>query len=274
MQQLKALLVGAVVLACSSGAQAGITPGWTGNPSLNLIAFNTVTRAWYIRDTGFLMNNFLPNSVTTRIGDGGATGDKTPDTGLLLDKNNTPNFSDASFGDWMVGQNAAEVRWMLSAADARGNRPTDVHRLITSSAEEGLSITNGLMNGYTSSGQAGALDGFTGEFGLSASGRDGALSSFDSNFLFGGHTLAALDQSVALFYFSRTTPLGSISLRAERHRYEGLGGYATVTLEADGDFVYQVAGVPSPVPLPVAAWLLGSGVLALLGVTRRRRAAG
>lgn len=274
MQQLRALIVGALLVACSSVAQAGITPGWTGNPSLNLIAFNTVTRAWYIRDTGFLMNDFLPNSVTTRLGDGGVTGDKTPHLGLLLDKNNTANFSDSSFSVWLMGQNADDVRWMLSAADARGNRPTDVHRLITSSAEEGLSIANGLMSGYTSSGQAGALDGFTGGFGFSASGRDGALFSFDSNFLLGGHTLATLDQSVALFYFSRTTPLGSSSLPAARYRYESLGGYATVTLEADGDFVYQVAGGPSPIPIPAAAWLLGSGVLALLGVTRRRRAAG
>ena len=272
MQQLKALIVGAFLVACSSVAQAGITPGSTGNPSLNLIAFNTITRAWYIRDTGFLMNDFLPSSVTTRFGDGGVTGDKTPDTGLLLDKTNSVNFSDASFSDWLSGQSLADVRWMVSAADRTNQTPFNVARLITSSADEGLSSTNGLINFYASYGNAGALDFLTGEFDLSAYSQEGAPPAFDINFGLGWLTLAALDQSVALFYLSRTTPFGSNLLPSERHRYEGLGGYATLTLESDGDLVYRLAGAHSPVPVPAAVWLLGSGVLAFAGLARRRRA--
>lgn len=271
MNLIKTVLFGAAVVGCSGVAQAGITPGPSGNPSLNLIAFNTLTRAWYIRDTGFLMNDFLPNTVTTRIGDGGVTGNRTPDSGLLLDKNNTANFSDVSFSAWLESQNVADVRWMLSAADWRGSLPTNVHRLITSSANPELRVANAQINNYASTAYAGGLNAFTGDFGLSASGQEGALFGFDTNFGLGSQTLAALDQSVGLFYFSRTTHVGSSPIPAEKYQYENLAGHATVTLEADGDFVYQIPAVPQ-VPIPAAAWLLGSGLMALAGLSRRRRA--
>jgi hypothetical protein len=44
---------------------------------------------------------------------------------------------------------------------------------------------------------------------------------------------------------------------------------ATWTLSATGDLVYNVAGA-APVPLPPALWLLGSGLLGLAGIARRK----
>lgn len=270
MPKLCKLIVACAMSLCASVAKAGITPGAMGNPSLNLIAFNMATQAWYIRDTGFLMNDFLPNSVTTRPGDGGVTGDKTPDAGLLLDKNNTANFSDPSFSTWLATQSVGDVRWMLSAADSRFTNVNNVQRVITSSAYMGMSVANYQINGYV--GLASRLNELTGDFGLSASGQDPWPFALETNFGFSTLTLAELDQSVGLFYFSRSTPFGSSSMPADSFQYANQAGYATVTLESDGDFVYQLAGVPSPVPIPAAAWLLGSGLLAVAGLTRRRRA--
>jgi len=43
-----------------------------------------------------------------------------------------------------------------------------------------------------------------------------------------------------------------------------------VTLASNGDLTYVA---PSAVPVPAAAWLLGSGLLAMGGAIRRRKAA-
>ena len=63
---------------------------------------------------------------------------------------------------------------------------------------------------------------------------------------------------------------------------DGLAAHATATtayngfwfLSSSGQLTYNiVAGNTAPVPLPAAVWLLGSGLLGLIGVGRRSRAA-
>jgi hypothetical protein len=49
-------------------------------------------------------------------------------------------------------------------------------------------------------------------------------------------------------------------------------GNGTWALSASGDLTYTIAGV-SAVPLPAAIWLLGSGLLGLAGVSRRKKTA-
>jgi len=267
----------AMVSAVGSANAALSAPDATsgGNGSLALFAFNTVTRDWYIRDLGFLMNDFLPSSVTSLSGNGGNTGTRTPEAGLLLNPGNTANFADASFSTWLAGQTQADIRWAVSAADATGtSTTTNVTRAITSSAVD-ETATNSLVSSYGSSGAAGGLSsaGFFGTATLSATGT-AAPGGFDTNFGFGGDSLASLNQSVGLFYFARTVGTGSTATPATKVQYGNTTGFATVTLEADGDFVYSLAGAPvSAVPIPAAAWLLGSGLIGLGGMVRRRKAA-
>ncbi|MBT9526033.1 MAG: VPLPA-CTERM sorting domain-containing protein [Rhizobacter sp.] len=220
------------------------------------------------------MNSFLPSSVTTLSGDGAVTGDKTPEAGLLLNSTTNANFADSSFSAWMTGQNTADVRWMLSGADGNGTgTTTNVRRVITTSVID-QTATNGQVDGYIASGNAGNLAAFTGAFGLSVSGASGAPSPFGTNFGLGAAGLASLDQAAGLFYFARTTGTGSTTTQSNKTQFGNTTGYATVTLEADGDFVYSLAGAPvSAVPIPAAAWLLGSGLFGLVGMARRRKAA-
>lgn len=47
----------------------------------------------------------------------------------------------------------------------------------------------------------------------------------------------------------------------------------TVTGSKGGSYSFSLYAVPQPVPVPAAAWLLGSGLIGLVGVARRRKQA-
>jgi hypothetical protein len=90
----------------------------------------------------------------------------------------------------------------------------------------------------------------------------------------GADGLALLDQAASLFYFSRSTGTGSTTTAANATQFGNATGFATVTLASNGDFSYSLAGPEvAAVPVPAAAWLLGSGLLAMGGAIRRRKAA-
>lgn len=267
----------AVALCCalaSGAACAGITTG--NNPSVTLIAINTATGAWYVRDTGFLMNAFLPNHVVPRIDDGPATGTITPTSDVPVDKTSVANFADASFSTWLAQQSSTQdVRWMISSADRVGASPTNVRRLITSSAAPGetLNPINGRVDNYTAGlNGAGRLNEMTGSFDLSATGfADLSLPLF-SNFGLGVSTLAMLDTAASLYYVERSTHVGGTGFYASTTRYAYETRWASLTLESDGDLIYQPGDPlpPPPVPLPAAAWLLAAGLAAGASARRRR----
>ena len=272
---LKMIAVAAAMVSMTGAANAALATG--NNGSLAIAAFNTVTNDWYIRDTGFLLNSFLPSSVTTYSGDSAVTGDKTPAAGLALSKSNTASFADASFSTWLGSQTQSDIRWFVSAVDSVGTATaTNVKRYVTSSANASETSTNGNLDGYISTANAGGLGT------VFASGTNGSLSStgtlapsaWASNFGLGADGLASLGQDVSLFYFSRSTGTGSTTTAADTTKFGNATGYATVNLAANGDFTYTLAGAPvSAVPVPAAAWLLGSGLMSFGAFARRRRAA-
>jgi hypothetical protein len=265
---LKMIAVAAAMVSAAGAANAALATG--NNGSLALVAFNTVTNVWYIRDTGYLINSFLPSSVTTLSGDGAVTGDKTPAAGLTIDKTVTASFGDSSFSGWLTGQTATDVRWFLSAVDNDGSTASNRKRFLTSSANASETATNGNLDGYIADGNAGGLAT------VYASGTNGALSSTGSgvpvawanNFGLAADGLALLDQAASLFYFSRSTGTGSTTTAANATQFGNATGFATVKLVSNGDLTYQV----SAVPVPAAAWLFGSGLLAFGAFVRRRTA--
>ncbi|MES2099763.1 MAG: VPLPA-CTERM sorting domain-containing protein [Pseudomonadota bacterium] len=272
--KLKMLAVAAAMASMAGAAHADLTAPGSANGSLALVAFNTVTGSYYMRDTGFLLNSFLPTGVTTLSGDGSVAGDKTPAAGLLLDKTNTASFADASFSGWLAGQTFADVKWFVNAVDAVGTTTaTNVKRFITSSANADEFATNGNLDGFIANAGAGSLTTQFGTGGLSVTG-SGAPTAWGTNFTLGADGLAAVDQSVSLFYFSRTVGTGSTTLAANKTQFGNATGFATVTLASSGDFTYNLAGeAPAAVPVPAAAWLLGSGLVGMGGFMRRRKAA-
>jgi len=280
---LKMIAVAAAMVSAAGASHAALTDqsnATTNNGSLALVAFNTVTRAFYIRDTGLLLNSFLPSTVTTLSGDGAVSGDKTPSTGLTITKS-TPGYStfgDTNFSTWLSGQTQSDVKWFFSGVDNSGTATaSNVKRFLTSSANSSQTSTNGQLNNYVGSGLAGGI--FTvyqsGSDGPLASTKvDGAPTSWDTNFGLdaGSEYLASLGDSVGLFYFARSVGTGSDPAAATATRFgNGPSSFATVTLAANGDFTYALAPV-SAVPVPAAAWLFGSGLLSFGAFVRRRTA--
>jgi hypothetical protein len=268
-------MIAAAAMVSAGAANAAPVAG--NNGSLSIVAFNTMTQAWYIRDTGYLINSFLPSSVTTLSGDGSVTGDKTPNNGLTIDKTNTANFADSSFSTWLIGQTQSDVRWFVSAVDSTGTSVTNQRRFIASGTA--LTARNGQLDNYVSSGNAGGL-GFlytSGTNGAVSSTGTGAPSAFNTNFglVTDDSYLPSLGDSVGLFYFARSTGTGSTVSAATKTQFGNPAFNAVVSLAANGDFAYVLAADPNPpaqLPIPAAAWLMASG-LAAMGVAAKRRKA-
>jgi hypothetical protein len=274
--QMKLAAVAAALVAAAGSAHADLTLPGTNNGSLALVAFNQLTRAYYIRDLGYFMNDFLPSSVTTLSGDGSVIGNKTPEAGLTLNKVSNANFSDsAAWGTWINGQNTSDIRWMVSSVDANGtSTTTNVKRVITTLATVPPLVSNGNVDGYIASGAAGGLGTLANPLtGISFSSPNSAPTYFDNNFGLGGAgALATLDQGVGLYYFARSVGTLSNPVAATQVQYGNSLNFASIKLAANGDFSYTLAPAAA-VPLPAAVWLMGAGLMAVGGVVRRRKAA-
>jgi hypothetical protein len=102
-----------------------------------------------------------------------------------------------------------------------------------------------------------------------------SVASLGPNFggQFGSTVSGALGSKLDFFQYAAGTGTSSI-IKATPTAYVVNGASAYFTVGTNGDTQYVVPG-PSgpPVPLPATAWLLGSGLLGLLGVGRRNRAA-
>lgn len=278
--KLKMIAAAAAMVTLASGAQAAIvTQGQSGD--LVLVAFNTVTGTYYMRDLDLTLSGFLPTGALNSVGEIGSTivGDRTPNAGLTLNSGNTPTFAgDSLFTSWYGAQTATDVRWFINAVDTINTAALGVSRFITSSLNPSETSTNGNLTNFVAG--AGGLQTFFGTTSAQSvtdvtSGASllAPLSTWGGNFGLGGDGLGAVGTSANLYYFTRSAVSGSVAA-AFGGAFQNTTGLATVTLASNGDFSYVLAGeTPTAVPLPAAAWLMGAGLLGLGGAARRRKAA-
>jgi hypothetical protein len=277
----KAVAAAAAMLAATAAHAdfvTGSVPGTTGSSTLGVLAWNTVTGAYYLRDTGFTLNTFLPSNGSTITPTGELTPvyDKTPTTGLSLTAGNTTNFADASFATWLASTTAADVRWTVVASDRSGTSTTNRFRQIGAVNDDVSFSTpsNGTLDNQTTQ-----INGLAGVFTLSTTGTlsTSILAAANGSFInqgTNGSLSSALDDDANLYYWTRSTNTGSTAAATNQIQYGNGAGFARVTLESDGDFSYVLAPESvTAVPLPAAAWMLGAGLLSLGGTARRRKAA-
>ena len=276
--KLKMIVVAAAMASLAGGAQADITTQTTNNGSLVLTVFNTVSKAWYIRDLGYTIDTFLPNGILASVGNPTslAVGDKTPEAGLVLNAGNTANFGDANWSTWYSAQTPANLFWAVSGGDTLAGGSQGVQRMISSSANLGETASNGQVGNFTGSSNYGSGQSFFNPGGLSSFDATGAApyqASLDTNFLLGGDGLATIGQGVGLFYVSRVAG-GQTGAAALGGAFGNSLNTAVVSLAANGDFSYTLApAAVAAVPLPAAVWMMGAGLMAIGGMVRRRKAA-
>jgi hypothetical protein len=264
MQKLKWFaLVGAAALGFSGLASAAYTNGngATGS-SLILNVFDTVTRESYSATL-----EITPNNLTYGTFAGGPTftalaGNSTF-TGLF--SNNTPgnvlwnvvsNLNDAATGavpgeniPWSLGFTAASQPAALggnqmSAANLKLNSWVNLLSGQQTAPGSGLTTSTVATDAWNMTNAAAAFGGVSG----------GGSLPFNTTTTLGG----------TLSYFTATA---NGDTAVDPSTFAQIAGFWS--LAGSGQLTWNAAQVGA-VPVPAAAWLLGSGLLGLVGVGRRR----
>lgn len=254
------LIAAAAMFAVAGQASASIANGTAGNGELFLSVFDSVAQTSYVRDLGIDMSTFSSNGSTAGYSVSFA-GDA-----LLA----------SAFGSFASNNNLV---WNVAALDTTGG--TNVggqHYLSTTNASQTTvqNTSNGkLTNGFIAvNNYVNAINGVDSDSAINNSkafaSADGVAyfdAGFKKNWLGNASfdSTAAVGQSLNFFSLavSSTSSLGKISAT----QFGSANGNATWVLGTDGTLNYTV---PSAVPVPAAVWLLGSGLIGMVGVARRK----
>jgi hypothetical protein len=266
----KFAMVGAALVA--SSAYADVLLPNTGNGELTLFVKNNTTGAVYARGLQLTVDDILTQSA---IQTGAYTG-PVQSTGYALSSSIGPDANLTSFlgggsdFSWtvMAGDNTSTA---VNTAGSLGGRRYVVTTQLDIANNTGQIPTNSNLNSIY-----GNLQGMLND--LNANLPDGSGTSAKQDGLWGtpgspydadqdwfGAGLAdanALGSAAHLYLFSSVTGTNASSARA----YEGLN----LRLTSTG--VLESVASTAPVPLPPALWLLGSALVGVTGVARRRRA--
>jgi hypothetical protein len=255
-------LFGAIALALAGQASAAITQG-----DLLLEVWDTTDNVSYTRDLGITMAQF-----DSEIGLNTSTGTTTLASALTFAD------SDGLFASTFSNDPGANLTWNIVASNLVGSTQASAIVSATSLGEtapntskpgiggiyqraQGL-VTDVAANATTVSGNSAYYNAAADAGGYGAGGNWG--DTMGGNYQQG--TSATGYSSLYAFYAQgKNSGLGT-AVPIFNYLTQG-GGDDTFSLASNGTVTFSAV---SPTPLPAAAWLLGSGLLGLFGIGRRR----
>ena len=282
---VKYALAGVALVAASGAAYADVTPGSSGNGGLMLVVrdLSSPTRV-FITDLGLTLDSFLTQAqITGTPGTATELRNGVPITGQ--GSSPTINFTSGALQSFMGVGSALGYEWAVLGSDSLGTSTTantgtgSVRVLSTSETQFSSSLTS--STGYSSIGGNGGIaanmslffdennalladppgssieNGTYGQngFGTSAPtlfGTSGNLNDPAAN--------AGVSQRLYML-----TSGGSSTSNTRIYQF------ADLTLSTSG-VLTSAAGQTPEVPLPAAVWLLGSALVGLTTVRRRKSA--
>lgn len=272
-----AILAGTAVTALPAIADT-VTPD-TGNGELVLYVYDSHTDQTYVRGLGVTEDSLLTIAQAQSSGYAGST--MTENKGIA----GLPH--DSGLTAFLATDPAADYTYAIMAGGVQngGNvKNTGADRYVTTALANFTggagSKTNSQLNGafgnllFTQTAANGAINsGATLDKASGVSDVGGVLSpnlSPNPQGWYGSslNQMAALGQQTNLYMLvtngTATGVNGGNTTLAQYYKF------LQVTLDANGDLT-SAAGGTAPVPVPAALWLLGSGLVGLAGVGRRRR---
>lgn len=257
--QVKALVV-AMALAAGS-ANAAIDTATSGNGELYFTIWDSTSQKAYTKDLGIKMNDFQP-------GHGSETFSLVGDT---------------FWAGFLSTANLATTLWMVGANDSTGGTAVGAARYLSTS--DNITATTKQFNGTLN--QFAAADSFllgVNGFGTHISQANGSslTAAADGNSYPGGvfnmdtwankaKFSAAGEPSSSLNFYALTTTSTNSVAAASITQFQGAPSQVATWEVNVGTNTLSFNGVqPEIVPIPAAAWLLGSALLGLVGVGRRQ----
>jgi hypothetical protein len=268
------LVKSAVATALGLGATSAFALGVPNTNSSNLILVveNLTTQATYALDTGIAINTVLP---TANVVKGTILGTTMPQISQTI----APSAALTAF---LASNPASGDSWTLEGGQYNGagvNLSTNANSNAVGAAKmifaSAIGTTNNqvvanfnlgnlttFQNGInTDITTGGVLNALTTAAETSGTGLYGANAQTKYS-LIGASDMSSVGTAAQFFGFTGNAVAGTLNSYI-------LG---SATLAADGTLAIN-PGSPAPVPLPAAVWLFGSGLMGLVGVSRRRKAA-